>query len=348
MTFDNFTLSIIIPNFNYAQFVGVAIQSALDLDWPRKEIIVVDDGSTDNSRDVIDRFVASGVRAIYPGKVGQTGAFSVGYAESRGEVVYVLDSDDIVHPQMMRQLALHWRPGVSKFQFPMAFIDSAGQPSGGVIPKFRGQPTPEQIRLWYGRTGLYPTPPGSGNVYMRSFLEHIMPLEPGVDRATDSYMIYTAPFFGDVITVEKALASYRIHSSNQGSMAVLKPERFATDLARYTKCLAYSGRVAQTAGATWFQGIPAIDLKILALRSSSYALDRKNHPIANDGRWKILKDLVRSVFRNQGYSMKAHSALALFLLAINILPQGVARAVITYRYVRDSRPKWLQKLVTGM
>jgi len=46
-------LSIIIPNYNYEKYIGATIDSALALDWPRKEVVVVDDGSTDRSLDVI-------------------------------------------------------------------------------------------------------------------------------------------------------------------------------------------------------------------------------------------------------------------------------------------------------
>jgi glycosyltransferase involved in cell wall biosynthesis len=48
--------SVIIPNYNYGRFVGRAIESALAVAWPDLEVIVVDDGSTDNSRDVIEGF----------------------------------------------------------------------------------------------------------------------------------------------------------------------------------------------------------------------------------------------------------------------------------------------------
>ena len=48
--------SIVIPNYNYGRFVGQAIESALAVEWPDLEVIVVDDGSTDNSREVIESF----------------------------------------------------------------------------------------------------------------------------------------------------------------------------------------------------------------------------------------------------------------------------------------------------
>src|ERR1700712_2880659 len=49
-------LSIIIPNYNYGNYVGLAIESALAVDWPDVEVIVVDDGSVDQSASVIRSF----------------------------------------------------------------------------------------------------------------------------------------------------------------------------------------------------------------------------------------------------------------------------------------------------
>src|SRR5690606_2121634 len=170
--------SIVIPNYNYGEFVGHAIDSALTLDWPHLEVIVVDDGSTDRSRDVIASF-GERIVAIFKENAGQASACNAGFARARGEVVIFLDSDDVLDPQLVRELQQVWRPGISKVQFQMKTIDVDGNPLSSVFPHYEGVPTPDDIRRWASSAGAYPTPPGSGNAYSRCFLERIFPLPPG-------------------------------------------------------------------------------------------------------------------------------------------------------------------------
>ena len=83
---DERLVSIIVNNYNYGRFLGEAIDSALGQTYPRLEVIVVDDGSTDNSRDVISSY-AGQLTALLKCNGGQASAFNAGFAASRGEVV---------------------------------------------------------------------------------------------------------------------------------------------------------------------------------------------------------------------------------------------------------------------
>src|SRR5229473_6980042 len=78
-------LSIIIANYNYRDFVGAAIESALAVDWLDKEVIVVDDASTDDSRNIIEGFRAK-VTAYFRPKSHQLGAHMFGFGQSTGKL----------------------------------------------------------------------------------------------------------------------------------------------------------------------------------------------------------------------------------------------------------------------
>jgi glycosyltransferase involved in cell wall biosynthesis len=89
-------VSIVIPCYNCADFVGEAIESALAQDYPRIEVIVVDDGSQDESRDKIAKYP---VHAFYACHEGVSAARNRGVRESHGEYVIFLDSDDRLLPK---------------------------------------------------------------------------------------------------------------------------------------------------------------------------------------------------------------------------------------------------------
>ena len=90
-------VSVCVDNYNYAHYVREAIESALGQSYRPVEVVVVDDGSTDGSRDVIEAFGPK-VRACFTPNRGQGAAFNTGFAECRGEVVIFLDADDRLHP----------------------------------------------------------------------------------------------------------------------------------------------------------------------------------------------------------------------------------------------------------
>jgi len=141
-------VSIVIPNYNYAQFVGEAIESALALDWPRVEVIVVDDGSTDSSASVIERYASRGVAMLVQANSGQALACKAGFERSHGEIVIFLDSDDLLDSRLIKAMAPHWNPGVSKVQFQMKTVDAAGNDLGSVFPQYYRVPSPMQVRQW--------------------------------------------------------------------------------------------------------------------------------------------------------------------------------------------------------
>ncbi len=104
-------VSVIIPTFNRAREVPRAISSVLAQTRPPDEIIVVDDGSTDDTPEVLERF-GKAIRVIRQANAGPSAARNRGIFDSRGDVLMFLDSDDEWLPgKVERQISLLERAG---------------------------------------------------------------------------------------------------------------------------------------------------------------------------------------------------------------------------------------------
>uniref|UniRef100_UPI0035933B08 glycosyltransferase family 2 protein n=1 Tax=Microcoleus sp. TaxID=44472 RepID=UPI0035933B08 len=90
-------VSVVIPSYNSAQFLPEAIESILEQTLPVFEIIVVDDGSTDETKEICDRYPA--VKYVYQNNQGVAAARNTGLRVSTGEYILFLDSDDCLLPE---------------------------------------------------------------------------------------------------------------------------------------------------------------------------------------------------------------------------------------------------------
>src|SRR5437763_9214080 len=88
-------VDIVINNHNYGRFLRDSVQSALEQDWPDVRVIVVDDGSTDDSRHVLDEFEGR-IDVVLKTQGGQASAVNAGFEQSTGDAVIFLDADDML------------------------------------------------------------------------------------------------------------------------------------------------------------------------------------------------------------------------------------------------------------
>lgn len=95
---DSPLVSIIIPVFNSGAYLAETISSALAQTWPEKEIIVVDDGSTDESLNIARSFKDSSIRIFEQENRGASAARNNGLLKARGEYIQFLDADDLLGP----------------------------------------------------------------------------------------------------------------------------------------------------------------------------------------------------------------------------------------------------------
>jgi glycosyltransferase involved in cell wall biosynthesis len=208
-------ISILINNYNYGRFVDSAIESALAQTWKFREIIVVDDGSTDNSRQVIQSYGRS-IIPIFKENGGQGSAFNAGFAACRGELICFLDADDLFLPRKLESIAKAWRqnPHAGLIYHQLHYIDGEGKRRRGCLPSSvsRGQSAHKVQRSG----GWWPLPTTSGLACSREYLEEIFPVPLAPYRlCADSYIGSLAPFITEVVGVREPLALYRLHGENR-------------------------------------------------------------------------------------------------------------------------------------
>jgi hypothetical protein len=97
-------ISFVIPSYNYGRFVGEAVDSVLAQSYPNVEVVVIDDGSTDDTRERLAKYGAR-ISYVYQDNTGMSGARNAGIRMARGEFVGLLDADDLIHPQLVATLA---------------------------------------------------------------------------------------------------------------------------------------------------------------------------------------------------------------------------------------------------
>ena len=105
MTEDHF-ISVIIPNYNYAHYVGAAIESVMAQTYDNFELIVVDNGSTDNSKQVLEKFekkYSPQLQVVFQDNRGQAGSRNRGIEESKGDLIAFLDADDVWMPNKLEE-----------------------------------------------------------------------------------------------------------------------------------------------------------------------------------------------------------------------------------------------------
>lgn len=208
------TVSIIITNYNYARFVGAAIDSALAQTHGNCEIIVVDDGSKDESRSVLRAYRDQpGVQLIFQDNGGQAAAFNTGFAASSGDFILFLDADDLLHPEAVATVLGQWRTGLSRCQFPLQIIDPDGRAMG--LHPFSHKMDQGDLHWKAVVSGYVRFIPTSGNVFARSALTQLFPIPAETWRlCADAHLIYQSLSAGPVHSLSAPLGSYRVHDSN--------------------------------------------------------------------------------------------------------------------------------------
>lgn len=208
-------VSVVVNNHNYGRFLPRAIDSALAQTYGLLEVIVVDDGSTDNSREIISSY-GDRIVPVLKENGGQASALNAGFAASRGEVIVFLDADDVLLPTALERAVEGFTgPGVTKVQWQLLEIDESGRETGRLqplLPLSEGDLREKIIREgpWGGNSA-----PTSGNAWSKEFLERVLPMPEAEFRInSDGYLVTLAWIYGEVRNLRAPVSLYRVHGQN--------------------------------------------------------------------------------------------------------------------------------------
>jgi glycosyltransferase involved in cell wall biosynthesis len=209
-------VSIVIPCHNHARFLPEAVGSALTQSHEDVEVVVVDDGSTDESAAVASGF---GVRVVRQSNQGLSSARNAGLAASCGDVVIFLDADDRLRPQAARAgvAALERTPAAMLAVGRCVLVDEFGAPLPTDQPRITQRFYEELLRRNYIWTPALAA-------FRRRVFEEVGGFDPRVNPSAD-YDIYLriarryafAPH-------DTVVADYRQHGTNMSRNAVLMLE----------------------------------------------------------------------------------------------------------------------------
>lgn len=348
-------VSIVIINYNYARFLRNAIDSSLAQTYRNIEVIVVDDGSTDDSRAVI----ASAHECVIPvlkSNGGQASAVNAGFARSTGEVVIFLDADDVLLPEAVERVvaAFEAEPAPAKVHYPLELADASGAPIGRLEPSgalMSGDLSRQIARhYWYG------SPPTSGNAFPRRVLEHLFPIPEEVFRTgAERFLVDLAPLFGPVIALAEPLAHYRQHGTNMFSHSQADiGERFLSwvraNIVRMRVGRAHQRRVAGELGLQLPFPAPEKDawLGDAVHRLISFKLDRLRHPVPDDQLAAILWAGVRTTISPGANPLAPPWQRLLqagWFLTVGLAPTPAAAWLVKQYYLPAARARLVQQLL---
>ncbi len=344
------SIDVIVNNYNYARFLAAAIESALTQTFPCRAVIVVDDGSADESRAIIDSF-GDQIVPVFKENGGQASAFNAGLAVSEADVVVFLDADDMLMPDAARRIvaAFQAAPDLAKLHYRLAMIDESGTPTGEIKPS-------PHIHLPVGdlraATLRFPfdlaRPATSGNAYAARVLREIAPIRDcGDGNHADSYTVHLAALLGPVGAIDDPLAFYRLHGANsyesdQRSLDVAQV-RVAMSISRRTR--AFIDEFATGIGLTPSRN--DYSMSEIGDRAISLKLDPPGHPVPGDTLPVLIRLGTRAAVRRFDIAVPLKAAFVAWLLCLSCAPVSGARwlaELYTFPAKRSALNGWLRKM----
>jgi len=202
--------SIVTPSYNQARFVEATLQSVLTQDYPHKEYLVLDGGSTDGSADIIRRYAERLDYWVSESDRGQAHAINTGFARAKGDVLGWLNSDDTLLPGALTAMAETFaaHPEVDLVYGDFVYTD----PDGNHLRRRHVFPNLTYETLWHhdylGQPAVF---------FRRSLWERIGPLDESLYNCMDWDLFLNMWKVCHPLHIPRVLATYRLQPSSKSA-----------------------------------------------------------------------------------------------------------------------------------
>ena len=221
-------VTVLIDTYNHERFIERAISSVLDQDMPLDdvEILVVDDGSTDRTPELVRRFEPR-VRYLPKPNGGQASAFNFGLAQAHGEIIAFLDGDDWWEETKLSTVldAFTANPAIGAVGHGLYEVDADGRRLFVNTPdrEYRCSFRTVEEGIWFRELMSFM---GTSRLAIRrSVLDEILPVPEGVVIEADEYLATLAVAISGALVIDQPLTNYRYHPGNLYQYGTFDPEK---------------------------------------------------------------------------------------------------------------------------
>jgi glycosyltransferase involved in cell wall biosynthesis len=322
---DRPVVSVLVANYNYAQYLPTALDSLRDQTYPQLDVVVCDDGSVDGSIELLERQAAEDDRITVIAKKngGVASALNAAYLASRGQIICLLDADDYFERTKVERI-------VEAFQthqwglvvHPMMVVDAQGS-------HIQRKPALTGFESgWLGdrnleRGGRWMYMEASAVSLRRELADIAFPLsEEHLTSWADAYICTLCALVAEVGYVDEILAYYRLHSSNTSGFAVLSEAQARKGIDGVARVI---GAVNDRLSAVGIDDVQVDPNRHLTLIESKLQADLFSGQVSRRELVSSFSSYVR-VMRRDGLYSNARKVEALFFLGTAIALPAIGRA----------------------
>lgn len=318
-------VSILISSYNHAGYIEEAVISALKQSYSNVEVIVCDDGSKDNSAEILDS-----LQQAHPKKLsvlkkkngGQASAVNSAFQQCKGDIICFLDSDDYFYQEKAQHIVDYFKKNTA-----IGFLVHRLDKVNGEGKKFGQLPISSSLPLGYYakfviNTGSTPSgfPVTSGLILRREIASQLFPFNEQIFYDLDEIIRRLALLTTKVGHIDKSLGAYRIHGKNITAMDI--QSRLKIMMPIYSVMWEETKQFVKKFHPDDVEKFPNLDEDLHHLLMN-YVLKRLNHETGD------AKKYLKRVKENKTFKSLSAARKGFWMLAINS-PDFIFERMITF------------------